>query len=196
MHHQRRWIPALADWMAQGSSGAFGKPLSVTGHYTRGLRHNGVHFFDLVAGFLGTDVAWVKRLGEGIADRDAEDLTQSLVMMLRHKGAKIPLALYGTDGRVQTVFSFDVRYERARLAVFDQAGIRAELHRPADLGLDGFAPELRPALSFHDEPPHLIGVVWRNIADHLERGAPLTCAGRGALAAYDLVDAVEARLDA
>jgi hypothetical protein len=94
------------------------------------------------------------------------------------------------------VFSFDIRYEKARIAVYDEAGIRAELHRPTELGLEGFAPELRRAVSFHDDPPHLIGAVWRNIADHLEQGTPLTCAGRNALAAYDLVDDVEARLAA
>lgn len=194
MHHQRRWIPGLSDWMAQASAGALGKPLSATGHYTRGLRHNGVHFFDLVAGFLGTDVVWAKRLGEGIADRNAQDLTQSLVMTLNRNGVDVPVTLYGTDGRVQTVFSFDIYYEKARVSIFDQAGIRAELHRPADLGIDGFAPELRPVALFHDDPPHLIGAVWRNIADHLEQGRPLKCAGGDALLAYDLVDEVEAWL--
>lgn len=196
VHHQRRWIPGLAGWMAAAKAGEFGRPLSVTGCYTRGLRHNAVHAFDLLAGFIGTNLVSARSIGPGIADRDPDDLTRSAILMLRHNETEVPVTLHGVDGRVQTVFTLDIRFERARVLVFDEAGIRAELYRPAELALEGFAPELRRAVSFHDDPPKLMAAVWRNIADHLEDGTPLACAGIDALAAYDLVDAVEAGLSA
>jgi predicted dehydrogenase len=196
VNHLRRWIPDLREWMAEARAGEFGRALSGTVHYTRGLRHNGIHAFDLLAGFIGTDVAEVDPIGEGIADREADDLTRSLLITVRTSEGSVPIALHGVDGRVQTVFALDIRFEKARVSVYDDAGIRAELHRPCKLPLEQFAPELRAATVFHDDPPRLMAAVWRNIADHLQHGTPLACAGRAALAGYDLVDAVERRLAA
>lgn len=196
VHHLRRWIPNLGQWMARARAGEFGRVLSGTGHYTRGLRHNGIHAFDLLAGFIGAEVAEVRPIGEGIADREADDLTRSLMMTFRTSGGNVPVMLHGVDGRVQTVFSLDIRFEKARVLVYDDAGIRAELHRPCELPLEQFAPELRAEVTFHDDPPQLMAAVWRNIADHLECGTPLACAGREALAGYDLADAVERGLAA
>lgn len=196
VHHQRRWIPRLNEWMSAAKAGAFGQPLSATIHYTRGLHHNAVHALDLLAGFVGMDVRDAHAIGQGIADLDRRDLTRSLLLMLGNGNVELPAMLYGVDGRVQTVFAVDVRFEQARVIVYDESGMRAELHQPADVNVEGFAPELRRTVSFHDDPPALIADVWRNIADHLQSGAPLACSGRDALAAYDLADAIEARLGA
>ena len=196
VHHQRRWIPQLNEWMFAAKAGAYGRAASATVHYTRGLRHNGVHALDLIAGFVGTDVRDVCAIGQGIADLNPRDLTRSLLLTLGDGNAELPVMLYGVDGRIQTAFAVDIRFEKARVVVYDEGGIRAELHRAADIGVEGFAPELRRAVLFHDDPPALMTAVWRNIADHLERGTALACVGRDALAAYDLADAIEARLAA
>jgi predicted dehydrogenase len=193
LHHQRRWIPGLADWVGQARSGAFGAPLSATVHYTRGFRHNGVHALDLVAAFFGTDVGTVAEIADGIADFSKEDLTRSLLVTMHSGTRRVPLTMFGVDGRVQTAFSVTLTFERAKVAVFDEGSIRTELHRPTEHEIAGFAPELRTTVRFADDPPRLLATVWRNVADHLESGAPIACAGRDALAAYDLADAVLAR---
>ena len=196
VNHLRRWVPGLGEWMAKARGGEFGRVLSGAVHYTRGLRHNGIHGFDLLAGFIGTEVTVTGSIGEGIADYERNDLTRSLMLTFRTKDGSAPVVLHGVDGRVQTVFSLDIRFERARVLVYDDAGIRAELHRPCKLRLEQFAPELRVETTFHDDPPRLMAAVWCNIADHLECGTPLACAGREALTGYDLIDAVEGGLAA
>lgn len=193
VHHQRRWIPGLADWILQARSGTFGEPLSATVHYTRGFRHNGVHALDLVAAFFGTDVDAAVGIADNVADYSNDDMTRSLLVTMRRGARRVPLAMFGVDGRVQTAFSVALMFERAKIAVFDEGCIRAEVHRPVELDIAGFAPELRIAVRFADDPPRLLATVWRNIADHLESGVPIGCAGRDALAAYDLADAVLAR---
>lgn len=196
LNHQRRWIPGLAGWMDEARAGLFGKALSATIHYSRGFRHNGGHAFDLLAGFLGTDVLWARSLDEGVADRDPADLTQSIVMTMAHADGQVPVMICGIDGRLQTAFSFDIRFERARVAVYDEDGIRADLYRLVDLDIDGFAPELRLVTCFRENQSSLIAEVWRNIADHLDKQTPLLFAGRDVLDAYQLADAIEERLSA
>ena len=194
--HTRRWIPNLSDWVWQARSGAFGRPISGVVHYSRGFQHNGIHAFDLVGAFFGTDAESVQSIAPPIGDYASHDPTYSLVVTMNVAERGIPLAVFGVDGRIQTVFSVELRFERARVHVFDQNGIRAELHRKADSGFSGFASELCPVESFHDDPARLFGVLWSNIADHLERKAALACAGTDALIGYELMERILARLRA
>src|SRR5262245_50865552 len=156
VHHQRRWIPGLADWIGQARGGEFGEPLSATVHYTRGFRHNGVHALDIVAAFLGTQVDSVVVIADSIADYSKDDRTRSLLVSIRSGARKVPLAMFGVDGRVQTAFSVTLTFERAKVVVFDEGSSHAELHRPAELEIAGFAPELRTTVRFADDPPRLL----------------------------------------
>lgn len=196
VHHQRRWIPNVVEWMNEAGAGGFGKPLSVVIYYTRGFRHNGIHALDLVAGFVGSEVASAGPLSDAIVDYAAADKTLSLLFTLKHPEGLVPATMFGIDGRKQTAFSVDIRFERARVSIFDEAGVCAELHRLSSVDLGDFAPELRSVSRFRDNPPRLLCDVWGNIADHLEHGKSLACADRNVLAAYDLADAIEARLPA
>lgn len=190
VHHSRRWLPGLDDWIAKARVGKFGQPLSATVHYNRGFRHNGSHALDLIAAFLGTKVVSVATMAPPIADFAEDDPTLSLLVSLAAKNGTIPMAIFGVDGREQTVFSVDLRFQRARVIFFDEAGSRAELHQPAKLNSNEFSPELRPFIRVHDQPPQLLAQIWRNIADHLSNGAPIACSGKDALAGYDLIDAI------
>lgn len=193
INHQRRWIPDMAGWIAEARAGRFGKPVSVVIHYSNGFRHNGVHAFDLVAAFVGTEVLSAVSAHDAVVDYGMSDPTRTLFVTL---AGPTPVAIFGINANVQTAFSVDIRFEQARVLVFDESGIRAELFRAADIGVVGFSSELRPVSKFHDDPPRLLAEVWRNIADYLELGAPLACEGDDALAAYDLADSIVSRLPA
>lgn len=190
INHTRRWIPKVANWIAEAKNGRFGPPVSGVVHYSRGLRHNGIHAFDLIGGFFGTAVSNVKAIAPAIEDYASSDLTHSLVVTLDADQRSIPVVLFGVDGRIQSEFSVDLRFEQARAHIFDQDGIRAELYRPVDSGFSGFAPELRPVETFYDDPPRLFGILWNNIADHLDGKTPLASVGVDGLVGYELLDHV------
>lgn len=190
VHHSRRWLPGVGEWVAKARAGEFGQPLSAIVQYNRGFQHNGSHALDLVAAFLGTKAVNAETMAPPIADFADDDPTLSLLVSLASGNGAIPLTIFGLDGRVQSVFSVDLRFERARVLIFDEDGARAELHRPFRLDSEEFAMELRPITRFHDHPSRLLALVWRNMADHLAHGAPIACSGRDALAGYDLIDAI------
>ncbi len=193
VNHFRRWIPGLSDWIADARSGGFGRALHAIVAYDRGLHNNGAHAFDLIAAFIGAKVMNVVELAPPIADLSIDDGTHTLCVMLATETGEVPLIMLGCDGRVQSVFSVDMRFERARVMVFNQRGVRAELYQLGEAGVPGFAQELTPTMQYHDEPPHLLARVWRNVADHLDTGISLACAGTETLAAYDLADAIISR---
>jgi predicted dehydrogenase len=190
INHLRRWIPGLQEWMAAARGGEFGTPISAVAHYSRGFRHNGIHAADLVAAFLSPSVKAAQRIAEPIMDYSEADPTLTVLAQLDCALGSAPALFVGVDGRVQTAFSLDLRFEKARIVIFDEKGVRAELHRQHDIGVGGFAHELRATERFADFPPTLMSKVWINIADHLVNGAPLACTGFDALGGYDLLDSI------
>lgn len=191
INHLRRWIPGLNGWMAAAQAGDFGAPVSVSAHVSRGYRHNGIHAADLIAGFLAPRVVMARQVGQSIADFSAEDATRTILAELASAFGAVPVLFVGVDGRVQTAFSVDIRFEKARVVIEDEDGVQARLYRPHPVGAAGFADELRLAESYIDNPPRLMAEVWRNIADHLDNGAPLASSGMASLAGYGLLDALE-----
>lgn len=192
--HVRRWIPGLGGWIDAAREGVYGRPLSAVVRYSRGLRHNGIHAFDLVGGFVGTTVADVRTFGPSIADFDEGDPTRSMLVMLKHRDADVPVTVLGVDGRVQSIFEVDILFERARIVIADHDGYCAERYAAVDSDYAGFAPELRVVERYHDKEQRLLAEVWRNVADCLDGRAALAGAGPGMFAGYDLLDAIHARL--
>ncbi len=194
LNHSRRWIPALASWIDQARDGRFGAPRSAVVHYNRGFRHNGTHALDLIAAILAPEILSARSIAAPLNDFSDTDLTLSLLVGLRSAGIEMPLVMLAVDGRMQTAFSVDIRFDAARIVVEDRDGIRAELHRPRAVDYAGFAPELQGAECDVDNPPRLVAHLWTNVADFLQSGTPLRCAGAEGLVAYDLADAVAAKL--
>lgn len=193
-HHTRRWIPGLSSWLNDAREGEYGKPISAVAWYTRGFRHNGPHALDLVGACLGVDVMDARLIAAPISDFSVDDPTLSLQVTLDVGGDPVPFTLLGIDGRRQTTFEVDIRFERARIRIFDENGVQATLLRNDGNTLPGFAPELVPVSSYHDRPARLPKYVWKNLADYLEDGRELACAGSSILVAYDLADAILAKV--
>ena len=192
--HLRRWIPGLGDWIEAARAGRFGAPLSVTAHYTRGFRHNGIHATDLVAAFLGPTVREARQTGAAIEDFCASDPTLTILAELETALGAVPALFVGVDGSALTTFDVDLRFQQARVVIEDEDGVNATLYRTGPVGAVGFADELKRSEVYRDQPQRLMAHVWSNVADHLESARPLACAGTQALAGYDLLDDLLERL--
>lgn len=174
----RRWIPGLTKWKDLARSGKLGCPVGANVIYSGGFWNNGAHAVDLLSAFFGEETTEARRWGPRIADRSAQDPTISLFAAC----GDAPLWMRGVDGRTQTVFTVELMFERARIWIGDEDGIKARLDLPAALDTPGYAPELRVAERFHDKPATLMTRVWSNLADHLLNGAPVACTAAAALA--------------
>jgi len=185
VNHIRRWIPGVAEWIANARRGAWGRALSAVVNYNRGFWHNATHAFDLLAGFIGGEVQNAQMIGERIDDFHAADSTLSAFATLQTAAGKVPVWLCGVDGRIQSTFSVEILFEMARVRFFEENGTRVELALPAST-LPPFAPELQTAAQYQDHPPRLMLQVWQNLIDHLEHKKPLACTGADALEALRL----------
>lgn len=194
VNHSRRWIAPLETWAQAARAGDYGAPRSAVVHYNRGFRHNGTHALDILAACLAPAVVNARHLASPLVDLAQDDPTLSLAVTLRASGVELPLVMLAVDGRVQSAFSVDIRFDAARIVVEDIDGVRAALHRPAPTAYAGYAPELQVDASYVEEPPGLIGALWKNVADHLETGTPLRVAGDDALAVYRLADDIQRSL--
>lgn len=174
----RRWIPGLSKWMELARTGKLGCPVGANVIYSGGFWNNGAHAVDLLSAFFGEEATAAKRWGAPIADRSAQDPTISLFATC----GTAPLWIQGVDGRVQTVFAVELLFERGRIRINDEDGIKAQLDLPAALNTAGYAPELRFAEGFHDKPATLMTRVWSNLADHLLTGVPVASSATATLA--------------
>ncbi|MFZ0693844.1 MAG: Gfo/Idh/MocA family oxidoreductase [Alphaproteobacteria bacterium] len=189
VNHSRRFAPGVGDWLARARSGEFGKPISGRLRYTRGLRHNGVHGFDLISACLPGGIVCGKRMNGRIADFSADDPTVSGLVVLSAPHGDVPLWIDGIDGRMLTAFEVEILFEKGRLVAEDCDGTTVRTDVPTPLPAP-FAPELRTDTIYRDHPARLMTFAWRNLGDHLERGADLVCSGREAVRTLAFVEEV------
>jgi predicted dehydrogenase len=183
INFQRRWIPGVSAALAAMQGGSWGRPLGGVVRYTNGFRHNASHGLDLLAEAFGTDCKDVRPIEPPVKDHSVTDPTFSLFARLGPEG--VPVAIYGVDGRRLTIFEADLLFERGRLRLWDEDGCRMSLFRSAPVGVPGYAPELACVDSYHDNPPRIMALVWRNLADVLTESLvgilPLAGSGMAAL---------------
>lgn len=172
VNYIRRWMPHVTPWLEQARGGGFGRPVGATALYARGLIHNGCHNLDLIGAAFGADGAEAECIGTPVADYGADDPTISVQMSVRWGGRRVPILLMGADGREGGQWSVDIVFERGRLRVWNEEGIRVQILAPDEEGAV-YGPELRPIDDFHDRPAAYMTYVWSNLADHLGDGAPL-----------------------
>ena len=110
MRRHARNFQALKQLLAAGELGAV---QAVHGWYTKGVVHNGSHWFDLLR-FLVGEVSWVQAWNR-CAD-DAADPTLDVLLGLQH-GALA--SLQGCDPRLFNVFEMDVMGTAGRVRITD-----------------------------------------------------------------------------
>jgi predicted dehydrogenase len=170
---------AVRDFIARDG---IGRLQAVHGWYTKGVAHNGSHWFDLLR-FLTGEVEWVQAF-DVLHDTSA-DPSLDVTLGLR-SGAVATLG--ALDAKSYSLFEMDILGSRGRLQLLDSCfEVRLFAARPS-LRYSGYV-ELQPeSRDFGDRRNLLLGAV-NNVVSALKSGAPLSCTGEDGLAAVRLAAA-------
>lgn len=164
---------ALRDLLAGGSLGAV---TAVTGWYTKGVLHNGTHWFDLLR-MLAGEVAWIEaaaRLGDGGADPTL-DVTLGLA-----SGAVATLR--AADAKAFSLFEMNLLTTSGRVSI-TQSGHSIRLFRAASSArYSGYSELNEEPRDFGDQRNVMLKAV-DDLADALATGRPPLCTGEDGLAA-------------
>lgn len=185
VNHTRRWAPDVRE-LAEGlRTGRFGRVLGGTACYTKGVRNNGTHLFDLLHMLLGP----VRLVAAGQARTDHWPDDPSVPCLLEAGG--VPVAVTVGDARAFSLFELALVTETGMLAMED-GGLswraRPVVDSPHFPGYRTLAAgEVRPGR--YNEAMTAAAVNLR--AAVLDR-APLACTGDDALAAQAVAEAVRA----
>ncbi len=125
VNYTRRFVPALIEARRRLAEGAIGRLVAVQGLYTKGIIHNGSHWFDLARWFVG-DIARIQAW-PGPAGAAGEEPTCHARMSFAGGETGV---LLGLNERCYTVFEMDILGTEGRLRIAD-AGMRLEWYAVA-----------------------------------------------------------------
>lgn len=183
VNHTRRWAPdvqALAGALAEGR---FGRVLGASACYTRGVRNNGTHLFDLLAMLLGP--VRVLAAGRPRLDLGADDPT--LPCLLEAGG--VPVAVTIGDAGAYALFELLLLTEAGTIAMED--GGMAWRERPVvdSPHFPGYRV-LGPAGARPGRYDEAMTAAAVNLREAILAGVPLASTGDHALAAERVAEAV------
>jgi predicted dehydrogenase len=163
-------------------SNQLGKIQAVSGWYTKGVRHNGTHWFDALRYLVG-DVDWVmawNRLGENPVDP-----TLDVVLGLKDG---IIASLRACDTQYFTIFDMEILGSLGRIRLLD-SGFQIEYSKVADSKrYSGYKElEITPK-SFGDRKNLMLHAV-ENTVSALQTGAPSACSGEDGVEAIRIAEA-------
>lgn len=180
VNYSRRFVPDFAYLRDKIAEHEFGKYLTGTGYYGKGILHNGSHMIDLLRFLLG-DPAKVTTLG-AIRDWSDNDPTCSARLEMAEGGQFL---LQGLDCRCYTVFEMDLLFEKARVRMLE-SGFAIEVYGVIDseifAGYRILSPGKRQAVNLGSALADAV----ENLYGYLSTGIELACTGEEALRALDI----------
>ncbi|QNM98496.1 Gfo/Idh/MocA family protein [Chitinimonas koreensis] len=189
VNYGRRYSAPMQALAARLRGGEFGRLRALTGHYTKGVAHNGSHWFDW-ARLLAGEIARVQAFDDGMPAFEG-DPTPSL--RLEFAG--------GCGGWLQALsfedyapFELDLLTERARLR-FGESGHVVEI---SATGASPDYPGYRQLLPLERQDGLLTDVLLHAVADlaaAVAGGRPPLCSGADGLAALRVAAAAVDSLD-
>ncbi len=185
VNHTRRWAPDVRE-LAEGlRSGRFGRVLGGMACYTKGVRNNGTHLFDLLHMLLGP----VRLVAAGQARADHWPDDPSVPCLLDAGG--VPVAVTIGDARAYALFELALVTEAGTIAMEDGGLSWRARHVVDSPHFPGYRAlgqsEVRPGR--YEEAMMAAAV---NLRAAVLEGAPLACTGDDALAAQAVAEAVRA----
>lgn len=167
----RRFVPEFMQLRTEIRDGHYGRFLSGTGVYGKGLCHYGSHMIDLLRDWF--DVVEILRPLARIQDYSEED--PSVSVMLEADGGLF--WLQAVDHRMYTVFEADLFFERGRIRMLNngtQLAISQSIPTPAGM-------QLGPETLLQTQLSHGLSYMADHLAAHLKQGIPLRCTAQDAL---------------
>lgn len=184
VNYTRRWAPDLVALAEEVRTGAWGRVLSASGWYTKGVVHNGGHMVDLLGMFVGA--MEVRAAGAPVFDHWDGDPTVG-ALLAAGDGASIHLV--PGDARAFTQFELVLACEKGEIAMRD-GGFRIETRRVEDSDTFAGYRTLGGRESVPGRYEEAMARAVSNIADHLDHAKPLASTGANALAAHALCEAI------
>lgn len=183
VNYSRRFVPEFAYLKAQIFANSFGRYLTGTGYYGKGILHNGTHLIDLIRFLLG-DVSLVSTQNS-IPDWSGEDSSFSAVLST-NGGLFFAQAV---DARCFTMFELDLVFERKRIRILDSGFYVEEWDVCESVRFPGHKMLERSRLVPTSLTQALYGLA-DNIFDHLTRGNSLACTGGDGLTAVRIANEI------
>lgn len=169
INYSRRFVPEFADLREAIQEGRFGRYLSGTGYYGKGVSHNGSHMIDILRYWLG-EIASSTPL-DHIFDYYDDDPVVSAVLQLQRGG---PFFLQAIDCRSFTHFEVDLLFEKNRIRMVD-SGYKIEKYTVVDSRTYAGYRNLSLEKEINTSLGHAMYHAACNIYDHLNSGAGLLC---------------------
>lgn len=188
VNYTRRFAPSHAEAQRRIASGEIGKVVAVNGLYTKGVLHNGTHWFDLARWLVGDIVrvqAW-----RGSDDPTGADPTCHVRLSFR--GGQSGFLMGLDEGRF-TVFEMDCIGTEGRLRITD-SGMHLTWsglgESPYYSGYRVLLPRAEASGGFRDVALRMI----EDVAAAAARGNRPRCTGEDALAALAVAEAARRSL--
>jgi predicted dehydrogenase len=178
MRRHARNFQALKDFLVSGQLGSI---QAISGWYTKGVRHNGTHWFDSIRHLVG-EVTWVMawdRLKDSL-----DDPTLDVVLGIENGSIA---SLRACDVKYYTIFEMEILSSLGRVRLLD-SGFHIETSKVIkSKRYTGYKElEITPA-SFGDRK-HLMAHAVEDLAEALRTGKPVACSGVDGLAAIRIAD--------
>ncbi len=180
--YMRRFAENILNLKAFLQQGQLGTIQGIAGWYTKGVRHNGTHWFDMLRMLIG-EVRWVhtwNRLN------DNEDDPTLDVLLGMESG--VIASLRAADSAHYTVFEMDILGSRGRVQILDSGYIIQHFQAEESKRYSGYR-ELYPAPTAFGHRRDLMLHAVENVIAFLQDGTPLACSGEDGLAALAIAEA-------
>jgi predicted dehydrogenase len=164
------------------SRGKLGKIQAVAGWYTKGIRHNGTHWFDVLR-FLGEEADWVmawNNLGD-----DPIDPTLDVVLGTRNG---LVASLRACDPDPFTVFEMDIMGTKGRVRITD-SGYKMEYSNVAKSRRYSGYRELEISPKTFGNRKNLMLHAVEDIVHALRFGTAVKCSGQDGIEALRISEA-------
>jgi len=169
VNYTRRFVPEIRSLREAIRSGNYGKFLTGTGYYGKGLLHNGSHLVDLLQ-FLVGEVGKVAKISE-IKDFYDHDPSVSALLTM-HSGGDFYLR--HIDSRTFHIFELDLTFENKRIRICE-LGTVIEEYSVGDNRLFAGYRTLNKDTEVSTQHSKAMYHAIANIRNNLDRNEPLVC---------------------
>jgi len=179
VNYTRRFADGFQRLKHELQNGLIGRIRTVHGYYTKGVIHNGTHWFDL-ARFLVGEVECVS--GRDRLTENGPDPTLDVRLAFSCGAAG---TLIGCNLHDYTIWEMELLGTAGRIRIVD-SGRRIEIHKPVSGSqVAGYTFLELSEQRFSGQEFALAGAADQ-IVNHLDQGSPVSCSGKDATVALGI----------
>lgn len=169
VNYTRRFVPEVRNIRQAIRSGSYGKFLTGTGYYGKGLLHNGSHLVDLLQ-FLVGEVSEVAKISE-VTDFYEDDPSVSAQLTMCCGGV---FHLCHVDCRQFHIFELDLIFERKRVRIYELGTMIEEYSAGKNRLFEGYQT-LNKDADYSTQHSTAMYHAMTNLRNNLDCGEPLVC---------------------